>query len=97
MFADEQKIVEHCRAMNAGEMVPLFVGLLTARRWDQVTQRTATHLRLTGSAAEREELQVCRSCSQKICMAVQLEHISAPEAGLPSCLPGGLACSSHVL
>ena len=48
--------------MNAGEMVPLFVGLLTARRWDQVTQRTPTHLRLTGSTTEREELQVwCRT------------------------------------
>ena len=59
--------------MNAGEMVPLFVGLLTARRWDQVTQRTPTHLRLTGSTAEREELQVWRQTAAVVaeCVVVQ--------------------------
>ena len=64
MFADEPAIVKHCQNLDAGDMVPLFVGLLTARRWDQVTQRTATHLRLTNSAAEREELQVTVFCKQ---------------------------------
>ena len=37
--ADEEGIRRHSSAMNAGDAVPLFVGMLTQRPWEQVTQK----------------------------------------------------------
>lgn len=37
--ADEEGIRRHSTAMNAGDAVPLFVGMLTQRPWEKVTQK----------------------------------------------------------
>ncbi len=36
IFADAEGIKEHSQAMNAGDMYPLFAGMLTNRPWDEV-------------------------------------------------------------
>ena len=59
VIGDIPSFEKHCTALNAGDMVPLFAGLLTARRWDQVTNaRSIDHLALAGDEAERLEIQV---------------------------------------
>lgn len=59
VLGDVPKIEHHCRGLNAGDAVPIFAGLLTARPWNEVTNRSSiNHLALTGTQAERDELQV---------------------------------------
>ena len=36
IFADAEGIKQHSQAMNAGDMYPLFAGMLTNRPWDEV-------------------------------------------------------------
>ncbi len=36
IFGDAEGIKEHSQAMNAGDMYPLFAGMLTNRPWDEV-------------------------------------------------------------
>ena len=59
IFGDVQGIVKSATAMNAGDAVPLFAGMLTQRPWRDVaaSQRGTERLRLQYTAEEREELQ----------------------------------------
>ena len=36
IFGDAEGIKQHSQAMNAGDMYPLFAGMLTNRPWDEV-------------------------------------------------------------
>ena len=59
VVGDVPAIERHCAGMNAGDSVPLFAGLLTARSWANGTNaRSLNHLALAGDDAERAELQV---------------------------------------
>ena len=40
IFADAEGIKQHSQAMNAGDMYPLFAGMLTNRPWDEVLSQT---------------------------------------------------------
>ncbi|PRW32844.1 ABC1 protein [Chlorella sorokiniana] len=59
VFADEAGIRRHSSAMNAGDAVPLFVGMLTQRPWEKVTQKgkDTERLRLRYTEEERAEIQ----------------------------------------
>eukprot|EP00891_Asterochloris_glomerata_P006292 jgi/Astpho2/6292/e_gw1.00089.9.1_t len=54
IFSDVEGIKKYSAAMNAGDMYPLFAGMLTQRPWDQVTRRSWDHLNLKRDDAERE-------------------------------------------
>ncbi|KAG7671384.1 hypothetical protein KSW81_003522 [Nannochloris sp. 'desiccata'] len=58
IFGDRAGIKRSATAMNAGDAVPLFSGMLTRRPWREVSQgrRGADRLKLTGTAEEKEEI-----------------------------------------
>jgi len=58
IFADVGGIERSATAMNAGDAVPLFAGLLTRRPWREVSKsrRGADRLKYTGTAEEKEEI-----------------------------------------
>ena len=59
IFADVPGIERSSRAMNAGDAIPLFAGMLTRRPWREVStkKRGARRLELRGTAEEKEEIQ----------------------------------------
>ncbi|EFN51969.1 hypothetical protein CHLNCDRAFT_32749 [Chlorella variabilis] len=58
VFADEAGIRKHSTAMNAGDAVPLFAGMLTQRPWEEITKKEPSErLRLRYTAEERERIQ----------------------------------------
>ena len=59
VFGDEEGIRKSAKAMNAGEAVPLFAGMLTQRPWAEITasKRGTTRLRLKYTQKEKDELQ----------------------------------------
>jgi aarF domain-containing kinase len=58
IFADVNGIERSATAMNAGDAVPLFAGLLTRRPWREISRRRrgADRLKLTGTAEEKEKI-----------------------------------------
>lgn len=42
IFADAEGIKKHSQAMNAGDMYPLFAGMLTNRPWDEVSPTSSS-------------------------------------------------------
>ncbi|KAL3145108.1 hypothetical protein ABBQ38_001717 [Trebouxia sp. C0009 RCD-2024] len=57
IFADAEGIKEHSQAMNAGDMYPLFAGMLTNRPWDEVISKDINHLYMSGDEEERNSIQ----------------------------------------
>jgi aarF domain-containing kinase len=59
IFADVEGITRSATAMNAGDAVPLFAGMLTQRPWERVRSAAGggDRLRLRYTAAERGEIQ----------------------------------------
>ncbi|DBA69933.1 hypothetical protein WJX79_001480 [Trebouxia sp. C0005] len=57
IFADAEGIKEHSQAMNAGDMYPLFAGMLTNRPWDEVISKDIDHLYMSGDEEERKSIQ----------------------------------------
>lgn len=59
IFGDVPGIVKSASAMNAGDAVPLFAGMLTQRPWRDVaaSRKGTERLQLQYTAEEREELQ----------------------------------------
>ncbi|PSC76949.1 ABC1 [Micractinium conductrix] len=58
VFADEKGIRRHSEAMNAGDSVPLFAGMLTQRPWEEITKKESSErLRLKHTQEERSEIQ----------------------------------------
>jgi aarF domain-containing kinase len=58
IFGDVAGIERSATAMNAGDAVPLFAGMLTRRPWREVSKSRsgADRLKLTGTAEEKEEI-----------------------------------------
>ncbi len=57
--ADEGGIRRHSAAMNAGDAVPLFAGMLTQKPWEEVTQKgSSERLKLKYTEEEKEAIQV---------------------------------------
>ncbi|GMH41510.1 hypothetical protein BSKO_09420 [Bryopsis sp. KO-2023] len=57
IFADEESIKTYSHRMNAGDMYPFFAAMLTTKPWDEITQQTTDHLKLSGSMEERDRIQ----------------------------------------
>ncbi|KAL4422859.1 hypothetical protein ABPG75_009056 [Micractinium tetrahymenae] len=58
VFADEAGIRRHSTAMNAGDAVPLFAGMLTQKPWEEITQKgSAERLKLKYTEQEKEAIQ----------------------------------------
>lgn len=59
IFGDVDGIQKSATAMNAGDVVPLFAGMLTQRPWRDVSKkhRGADRLKLKYTREEKEELQ----------------------------------------
>lgn len=61
ILADVEGIKRHSRAMNAGDMYPLFASMITARPWDQVIERRdargAERLKLPGTVEDKRMIQ----------------------------------------
>ena len=59
IFSDVPGIERSARAMNAGQAVPLFAGMLTRRPWKTVSKKRhgADRLALKGTQEERDEIQ----------------------------------------
>ncbi|KAL4448834.1 hypothetical protein ABPG77_007551 [Micractinium sp. CCAP 211/92] len=58
VFADEGGIRRHSAAMNAGDAVPLFAGMLTQKPWEEVTQKgSSERLKLKYTEEEKEAIQ----------------------------------------